>query len=265
MKDKRLSIKDILNQKGKEPIVCLTAYTAPIAKILDKHTDILLVGDSLGMVIYGMDSTLPVTVDIMVNHGKAVVNSSKHSCVVVDMPFGSYQESPAQAFANAARIMAETGCQAIKLEGGIEMADAIKFLTQRGIPVMGHVGLMPQHFNSYGGYGHHGKTTDEQKRILADAAAVQDAGAFSIVIEGVKEELARQVTKKLKIPVIGIGGSPMCDGQVLVSDDMLGLFSGFKPKFVKHFANLSLEIEKAAENYAREVRERKFPLPENCF
>ncbi len=262
---KRITIKDILNQKGKQPIVCLTAYTAPFAKAMDKHSDILLVGDSVGMALYGMDSTLPVTLDIMINHGKAVARVSSHSCVIVDMPFGSYQESPAQAFAGAARLMAETGCQAVKLEGGVEMSDTIKFLTQRGIPVMGHVGLMPQHFNIYGGYGHHGKTKDTQNKIMEDAIAVQEAGAFALVIEGVKEELAEEVTKKLAIAVIGIGGSPMCDGQILVSDDMLGLFTDFKPKFVKHYANLAEQIEQAAAQYAKDVRTRKFPGKEHCF
>lgn len=265
MNTKRLTIKDILNQKGKQPIICLTAYTAPFAKILDKHTDILLVGDTVGMVLYGMDSTLPVTVDMMVNHGKAVVRASSHSCIIVDMPFGSYQESPAQAFNNAARIMAQTGCQAIKIEGGAEMADTIKFLVERGIPIMGHIGMMPQRFNSYGGYGHQGKTSDTKKKILADSIAVQEAGAFALVIEGVKEELARDVTKNAHIPVIGIGASPMCDGQILVSDDMLGLFTEFKPKFVKHYSNLASQIDKAAAEYADDVRSRKFPAPENCF
>lgn len=262
---KRITIKEILNQKGKQPIVCLTAYTAPFAKILDKSVDILLVGDSLGMVLYGMDSTLSVTVDIMVNHGRAVVKASSHACVVVDMPFGSYQESNAQAFASAARLMAETGCQAVKLEGGVEMAETINFLVERGVPVMGHVGLMPQRFNSYGGYGHQGKTSDAKKKIIEDAISVQKAGAFSVVIEGVTEDLAHEVTKKLEIPVIGIGGSPMCDGQILVSEDMLGLFTDFKPKFVKHYSDLAVQIEKATAKYAEEVRSRAFPAADNCF
>lgn len=262
---KRITVKEILNRKGKQPIVCLTAYTAPFAKLIDKNVDILLVGDSLGMVLYGMDSTLSVTVDMMVNHGRAVVKSSSHACVVVDMPFGSYQESPSQAFASAAKIMAETNCQAVKLEGGVEMVETISFLVERGVPVMGHVGLMPQRFSSYGGYGYHGKTNDAKKKIMDDAIAVQRAGAFSVVIEAVTEGLAREVAEGLEIPVIGIGGSPMCDGQILVSEDMLGLFTDFKPKFVKHYSNLAVQIEKAAEKYAEEVRERVFPAPENCF
>jgi len=261
----RLTVKDIAKHKGGEPVVCLTAYTAPYAKIMDSHADILLVGDTVGMVLYGMDSTLAVTVDMMVNHGRAVVKSSKRSCVVVDMPFGSYQESPEQAFSNAAEIMAQTGCQAVKLEGGVEMAETIEFLTERGIPVMGHVGLMPQRVNAYGGYGYHGRTSDAKKKILEDAVAVQKSGAFSIVVEGVKEELAREVTKKLDIVVIGIGGSPACDGQILVSDDMLGLFTDFKPKFVKHYAQLADVIENAVKEYADDVRNRKFPSDEHCF
>ncbi len=261
----RITIKDIASQKGKSPIVCLTAYTAPFAKLMDKHTDILLVGDSVGMALYGMDSTLAVSIDIMINHGKAVAKAAGHACVIVDMPFGSYQESPEQAFRNAAAIMAQTGCQAIKLEGGIAMKETIKFLVSRGIPVMAHIGLMPQHINVYGSYSYHGKTADTQKQIMNDSIAVQEAGAFAVVIEGVKEELARDVTKKLAIPVIGIGGSPMCDGQILVSEDMLGLFTEFKPKFVKNYANLAQQIDKAVEAYANDVRTRKFPAPEHCF
>ena len=261
----RRTIKDIAKQKGGLPIVCLTAYTAPYAKIMDKHTDILLVGDSVGMALYGMDSTLPVTLDIMVNHGRAVVKASCRSCVVVDMPFGSYQESPAQAFRNAAQLISQTGCQAVKLEGGVEMAETIKFLTMRGIPVMGHVGLMPQSFNIYGGYGYHGKTAPAKKKIIHDAISVQESGAFALVVEGVKEELAREITKKLEIPVIGIGGSTDCDGQILVCDDMLGLFTDFKPKFVKHYAELATMIENAVEAYAVDVRSRKFPGAEHCF
>jgi len=265
MTKKRLTTKDILGQKNKQPLVCLTAYTAPFAKIMDKHTDLLLVGDSVGMALYGMSSTLPVTLDMMINHGKAVVNASSHSCVVVDMPFGSYQESPAQAFANAAAIIAQTGCQAIKLEGGTEMAETIRFLVERGIPVMGHIGLMPQRVNAYGGYGFHGKTLAAKNKIMEDAEAVQEAGAFALVIEGVKEEVAQDITKKLPIPVIGIGASPDCDGQILVSEDMLGLFTDFTPKFVKNYENLAQKIDKAVSAYAVDVRSRKFPGKEHCF
>lgn len=263
--NKRITVKDITANKGGTPLVCLTAYTAPYAKIMDEHVDIFLVGDTVGMVLYGMESTLPVTTDIMVNHGKAVVRSSSKALVVVDMPFGSYQGSPIQAFHNAARIMAETGCQAVKLEGGIEMAETVRFLTERGVPVMGHVGLMPQRVNAYGGYGYHGRNVAAKKKIMEDAVAIQKAGAFSIVVEGVKEELACDITKKLDIVVIGIGGSVECDGQILVCDDMLGLFTDFKPKFVKHYANLAGVIKKAVKEYAADVRSRKFPTKDNVF
>jgi 3-methyl-2-oxobutanoate hydroxymethyltransferase len=265
MSEKKLSIIDIKARKGGEPIVCLTAYTTPFAKILDEYCDVLLVGDSLGMVLYGMDSTLPVSLDMMINHGQAVVRGSKKACVIVDMPFGSYQESDAQAFANCAKVMAETGCQAVKLEGGTEMSQTINFLVERGIPVMGHVGLMPQRVNAYGGYGCRGKTKEGKKKVMDDAIAVQDAGAFSVVIEGVVESLARSVTEKLKIPVIGIGGSPACDGQILVSEDMAGLFTDFKPKFVKRYGKMAEELHNSAKNYAADVKARKFPSEENCF
>jgi 3-methyl-2-oxobutanoate hydroxymethyltransferase len=265
MSDKRITTVNIKSRKGGEPIVCLTAYTTPFAKILDEYCDLLLVGDSVGMVLYGMCSTLPVSLDMMVNHGRAVVRGASKACVVVDMPFGSYQQSHAQAFASCARVMAETGCQAIKLEGGVEMADTIKYLVERGIPVMGHVGLMPQRVNAYGGYASRGKTKEEKKKVMDDALAVEAAGAFAVVIEGVVEPLARDVTAKLKIPVIGIGGSPACDGQVLVSEDMGGLFTDFKPKFVKRFGNLAGELHNSAKNYAAEVKARKFPGEENCF
>ncbi len=265
MVTKRNSIIDVKKRKAVEPIVCLTAYSTPFAKILDKHVDILLVGDSVGMVLYGMESTLSVTVDMMINHGKAVMRGSSNACVVVDMPFGSYQASKAQAFESSSRIMSETGCQAVKIEGGTEMADTIKFLVQRGVPVMGHVGLMPQMVNAYGGYGCKGKTKESRDKVIEDALAVQNAGAFSVVVEGVVEQLAADVTKELDIPVIGIGGSPKCDGQILVSEDMAGLFTDFKPKFVKRFGNLAKELEEAAKEYSNEVKSRKFPSEENCF
>lgn len=265
MVNKRISVVDIKSRKGGEPIVCLTAYTAPFAKILDNYTDLLLVGDSLGMVIYGMESTLPVTLDMMINHGKAVVKSSFHSCVVVDMPFGSYQRSPQHAFENAAKVLAQTGCQAVKLEGGEEMAETIKFLVERGVPVMGHVGLQPQMVNAYGGYSCRGKTKAAKKKILNDALSVQQAGAFAIVIEGVVESLAREVTAKTEVPIIGIGASPACDGQVLVTEDVAGLFLDFKPKFVKRYGNLASELESAVKKYAEDVKKRKFPGEENCF
>ena len=261
---KRFSILDVLSRKGKVPLVVLTCYTAPMARILDSNVDILLVGDSLGNVVYGMDSTLPVTLEMMIRHGHAVTQHSSHALVVVDMPFGSYQASPAQAFESAAMIMAQTGAQAVKLEGGKEMAETIHFLVERGIPVMGHVGLMPQHHNALGGYRYQGRTEAEAAIILENAKAVAQAGAFAIVIEGVKEDVARNITSQITVPTIGIGASSACDGQVLVIDDMLGITAG-APSFVKHYAHISQSIEQAAKTYAEEVRNRTFPSAEYCF
>lgn len=265
MANKRISTVDIKSRKSGQPIVCLTAYTAPFAKILDNHVDLILVGDSVGMVLYGMESTLSVTLDIMINHGTAVTRASSNACVVVDMPFGSYQQSPQEAFASAARIISETNCQAVKLEGGAEMAETIKFLVERGIPVMAHIGLQPQMVNAYGGYSCQGKSEEAKKKIINDALSVQEAGAFAIVIEGVVESLAREVTAKTQIPIIGIGASPACDGQVLVTEDVAGLFLDFKPKFVKRYGNLAKELESAVKKYSKDVKERKFPSKENCF
>ena len=262
---KRLSVPEFAARKGKEPLVCLTAYTMPMAQRLDSHVDLLMVGDSLGMVLYGFDTTLPVTLDMMIQHGAAVVRGSKTSMVVVDMPFGSYQESPEQAFRSAARIMKETGCQAVKLEGGREMADTVAFLAKRGVPVMGHVGLTPQSVNTLGGFRARGRGDQEAAAIVADAVAVAEAGAFSVVLEGVMEQIAQVVTARVSVPVIGIGASAICDGQVLVAEDILGLFSSFKPRFVKRYAELGNEIEEAAERYAQEVRARSFPGPEHIF
>lgn len=262
---RRQTAPGITARKGGDPIVVLTAYTAPMAKLLDSHVDVLLVGDSLGMVVYGFDSTLPVTLDMMIAHGAAVVRGSRKACVVVDMPFASYQESPQQAFRSAARVMAETGCQAVKLEGGLEMAETVAFLTARGIPVMGHVGLTPQAVNTLGGYRAVGRDDLAAERIAADARAIADAGAFSIVIEGTVEPLARRITEEIRTPTIGIGGSPACDGQVLVIDDLLGVYSEFTPKFVKRFAELGPVISDAAATYAAEVKSRQFPGPEHCF
>ncbi|MGA1860792.1 3-methyl-2-oxobutanoate hydroxymethyltransferase [Azospirillum sp. 11R-A] len=261
----RHSVPALRARKGGEPIVCLTAYTAPVARLLDPHVDILLVGDSLGMVVYGLDSTLPVTLDMMIAHGAAVVRASERACVVVDLPFGSYQESKEAAFRASARVMAETGAQAVKLEGGIEMAETVAFLTARGIPVMGHVGLTPQSVNTLGGYKAVGRDAEAAERIVADACAIAEAGAFTLVIEGTMEALARRITDEVAIPTIGIGGSPACDGQVLVTDDMLGLFGAFQPKFVKRYANLGETVSEAAATYAAEVRARAFPGPEHCF
>lgn len=261
----RHSVPALRARKGGEPIVCLTAYTAPVARLLDPHVDILLVGDSLGMVVYGLDSTLPVTLDMMIAHGAAVVRASERACVVVDLPFGSYQESKEAAFRASARVMAETGAQAVKLEGGIEMAETVAFLTARGIPVMGHVGLTPQSVNTLGGYRAVGRDAEAAERIADDARAIAEAGAFTLVIEGTMEPLARRITEEVAIPTIGIGGSPACDGQVLVTDDMLGLFGAFQPKFVKRYANLGETVGEAAATYAAEVRARSFPGPEHCF
>jgi len=260
---RRLTARDIAARKGGPPVVCVTAYTAPMAGFMDAAVDLLLVGDSLGMVLYGFDSTLPVTLDMMIAHGAAVVRGSRHACVVVDMPFGSYQASPAEAFKACARVMAETGCAGVKLEGGAAMADTVAYLTARGIPVMGHVGLTPQAVNQLGGYRTRGRTTSEARAILDDAESVADAGAFAVVIEGTVEPVARAITRKLKVPTIGIGASAACDGQVLVAEDMLGLFGDFTPKFVKRYAELGAAVTAAVERYAADVRARRFPGPEH--
>lgn len=263
-RQKRLTPSNIIALKGQRPIVSLTAYTTPIAKLLDPHCDLLLVGDSLGMVLYGMDNTVGVTVEMMIAHGQAVMRGARNGCVIVDMPFGSYQESKEQAFRNAARIMKETGCDGVKLEGGAEMAETIAFLVERGVPVFGHVGLMPQRVN-VDGYRSQGHSEAEAEKIRGDARAVSDAGAFAMVIEGTVEPLAREITASVASATIGIGASPACDGQVLVVDDMLGLFNEFKPRFVKHFAELAPLIARAAEDYANEVKARTFPGPEHTF
>ncbi|SKA10423.1 ketopantoate hydroxymethyltransferase [Enhydrobacter aerosaccus] len=262
---KRLSTPQIRDRKGQQPIVCLTAYTTQMARWLDPHVDLLLVGDSLGMVVYGFDSTLPVTLDMMIAHGAAVMRGAERACVIVDLPFGSYQASPEQAFRAAARVMAETGCSGVKLEGGAEMAETIRFLAQRGIPVCGHVGLMPQSVNVAGGFKATGRSEAEAQKVAQDAATVADAGAFAVVLEGTVEPVAAAITSSLKVPTIGIGASPACDGQILVAEDVFGLFSDFTPRFVKRYANLGVEISAAAEAYAREVRSRTFPTLDHCF
>jgi 3-methyl-2-oxobutanoate hydroxymethyltransferase len=250
--------------KTEQPIVMLTAYTMRMAQLLDPHCDMLLVGDSLGQVIYGLPSTIPVTMDMMCAHGAAVVRGSWHALVGVDMPFGSYEQSPAQAFECASRIMKETGCAAVKLEGGEAMAPTIEFLTHRGIPVIGHVGLTPQAVNILGGYGARGRSDAERKKIVKDAQLVDGAGAFCIVVEGVMEEIATEITRRVKAPVIGIGASADCDGQVLVTDDMLGLFER-TPRFVKRYDDLAGRIGEAAAAYATEVRARHFPTDEQTY
>lgn len=264
-KTKRVSVPDLAARKGGEPIVSLTAYTTPMAKSLDAHVDFLLVGDSLGMVLYGFESTLQVTLDMMIAHGAAVVRGAARACVIVDMPFGTYEASPELAFQSAARVLAETGCAAVKLEGGVEMAATIAFLAGRGIPVLAHIGLTPQSVNALGGFRVQGRDDARSEKIRADAQAVTQAGAFAVVIEGVTEPLARAVTAQISIPTIGIGASPACDGQILVTEDMVGLFSDYTPKFVKRYAELGTDLAAAAETYARDVRARTFPGPEHCF
>ncbi len=265
---RRLTVPAIKGRKAdgstKEPLVMLTAYTARQAQLLDAHCDILLVGDSLGQVIYGLPSTLQVTLEMMIAHGAAVVRGSYHALVVVDMPFGAYEASPRQAFESASRIMAETGCAAVKLEGGQAMAETIAFLSQRGIPVMAHVGLTPQAVNILGGYGARGRSQEEHAKIVSDGKAVQDAGAFAVVAEGVIEPIAVALTQSLEIPVIGIGASAQCDGQVLVTEDMLGMFERV-PRFVKRYEDLAGVISAAAATYAAEVRSRAFPTPDQTY
>jgi 3-methyl-2-oxobutanoate hydroxymethyltransferase len=261
---RRLTPPEILARKGGAPLVVLTAYTAPVARIADAYCDILLVGDSVGMVVHGLPSTLGVTLEMMILHGRAVVRASARALVVIDMPFGSYEEGPEQAFRNAARVIVETGAAAVKLEGGVHMAETIAFLVARGIPVMGHVGLTPQAVNTFGGYKVQGRAEDAA-RVRADAEAVTRAGAFSVVIEKVPDRLGREITEEIAIPTIGIGASAACDGQVLVVDDMLGLFTEFRPKFVKRYAELGRTADEAIAAYAAEVRTRSFPAPEHVF
>lgn len=239
--------------------MCLTAYTTPMAQILDKHCDILLVGDSLGMVMYGMESTLGVTLDMMINHGKAVMRAKPNACIVVDMPYGTYEQIPELAYKNAKRIMDETGCNAVKLEGGQDMAATIEYITKRNIPVMAHIGLQPQSVVKDGGYKIKGRTSQEIYTLINDAKSVERAGAFSVVIEGTIESTSQKITNAIDIPTIGIGASKYCDGQILVTDDMIGLLSGHTPKFAKKYINIAAEIDKAVQNYAEEVRTRKFP------
>ncbi|MBL6957741.1 MAG: 3-methyl-2-oxobutanoate hydroxymethyltransferase [Rhodospirillales bacterium] len=265
VKKNRKSVTEIRDQKNGLPISCLTAYTSLTARLLDDHVDLLLVGDSLGMVLYGMDSTLNVTLDMMIAHGKAVMRGAEKPCVIVDMPFGTYQESPQMAFRNCARVMKEVGCDGIKLEGGTEMAETVEFLTQRGVPVLGHIGLTPQSVNVFGGFKSQGKDPEEAKKIMADAQAMSDAGCFAIVIEGTVEPLARKITETIPVPTIGIGASPACDGQILVTEDISGLFSDFTPKFVKRYMELGQGIAEAARMYSEEVRAGTFPAPEHCF
>jgi 3-methyl-2-oxobutanoate hydroxymethyltransferase len=261
---RRLTAPDIRARKGGDPIVALTSYHAHTARILDEHCDVILVGDSLGMVMHGMESTLPVTLDMMIVQGRAVMRGSQRALVVVDMPFGSYEASKEQAFMSAARVLKETGCGAIKVEGGRRMAETIAFLVERGVPVMAHVGLTPQSINALGGFRAQGRDPADWGPFEEDARAVAQAGAFSVVLEAMAEPLAARVTKDIDIPTIGIGASATCDGQVLVLEDMLGL-SPRVPKFVKRYTDLGPSIGKAVADYAREVRSRAFPGPEHVY
>jgi 3-methyl-2-oxobutanoate hydroxymethyltransferase len=261
---KRVTVPAVRTRKGGEPLVMLTAYTVRMAQLLDPHCDMLLVGDSLGQVVYGLPSTVPVTLDMMAAHGAAVVRGSYHALVVIDMPFGSYEESPEQAFRSAAHLLKETGAAAVKLEGGEAMAPTIEFLSKRGIPVMAHIGLTPQAINVLGGYGARGRSDAEQSKLLGDARAVDQAGAFAMVVEGVVEPIAIAITQAVSCPTIGIGASAQCDGQVLVAEDMLGMFDRV-PRFVKRYHEVANEISDAAARYAADVRARAFPTPEQTY
>ncbi len=261
---RRRNANDIRVRKGAEPIVALTSYHAHTARIIDPLVDFILVGDTLGMVMHGLETTIPVTLDMMILQGRAVMRGAARSLIVVDLPFGSYEESPVQAFQTAARVLKETGCGAVKLEGGTRMAETIRFLVERGVPVMGHVGLTPQAFNTIGGFRVQGRDPAGAESILADAEAVSEAGAFAVVVEAVVEPLARAITEAIAVPTIGIGASPACDGQILVLEDMLGL-SPWTPKFVKRFGDLAGQIEGSVRAYADAVRARSFPTMDNVY
>ncbi len=254
----RKTVKDIAAAKGATPLVCLTAYTAPMAELLDSRCDLLLVGDSVGMVVHGLPTTVGVTLDMMIMHGQAVMRTAKKAFVIVDMPFGSYEASPEQAFHNAARIMKGTGCQAVKIEAGEYAAATVRHLVERGIPVMAHVGLRPQATNVDGGFKARGRTEKERNKVISEAVAADEAGCFAMVIEGVAEDLAAQITKQVSCPTIGIGASSSCDGQILVTDDLLGMFD-WTPKFVRRYADLRDVISQAVDGYAADVRARRFP------
>lgn len=259
-KHQRTTIADLRARKGSpQPLVCLTAYTAPMAKILDAHCDMLLVGDSIGMALYGMENTLGVTPEIIIAHGKAVMRAARRACVLIDVPYGTYESGPQQAYETASRIMGETGCDGLKIEGGAEMAETVLYLTARNIPVMAHIGLKPQSVVKDGGYKVRGKTPEEADSLMRDALAVQAAGAFGLLIEGTVEPVARAITQAVSIPTIGIGASAACDGQILVTEDMLGLITEHTPKFVRQYADLAGTVDEAVAAYARDVRARAFP------
>lgn len=261
----RVTVPQLMACKGNRKIAALTAYIAPIARLLDESMDLLLVGDSTAMVGYAMPDTLSITVDMIAAHTAAVVRATHHACVIADMPFGSYQQSPAQAFANAATMLSAGGAAGVKLEGGQVMAETTRFLVDRGIPVLAHVGLMPQYVNTMGGFKAQGMTDAAARRILEDARAHAQAGAFGVVLEGISEPLAREITADLVIPTIGIGGSPACDGQILVTEDILGLSGDRIPKFAKQFGDAGQVIRQAAHDYAQSVREETFPTLAHCF
>lgn len=260
----RMTPSAVQARKGGVPLACLTAYTTPMARLVDAACDLVLVGDSVGMVLHGLPSTLGVTMEMMILHGQAVARGISRACLVVDLPFGSYEEGPAQAMRNAARLMAETGCQAVKLEGGRHMAETVAFLTRRGIPVMGHVGLTPQAVNALGGYKVQGRGAAGDG-VAADAAALADAGAFAVVLEKLPASLGARITREIPVPTIGIGAGLDCDGQVLVVDDMLGMFTDFRPKFVRRYADLGRDAGAAIRAYADDVHARRFPGPEHGF
>ncbi|WP_127143161.1 3-methyl-2-oxobutanoate hydroxymethyltransferase [Pelagibacterium montanilacus] len=261
---KALTPPDIIARKGGDPLVCLTAYTTPVAKLVDGHCDLILVGDSVGMVVHGLDNTLGVTMEMMILHGQAVRRGLRHALMVVDLPFGAYEAGPDQAFANAVRLVKETGCDAIKIEGGVHMAETIRFLTERSIPVVAHIGLTPQSIRRFGGYKVQGRG-DAADHVLADAVAVSEAGAFAVVVESVPESLGTRITEAIAVPTIGIGASATCDGQILVVDDMLGMFTDFTPKFVKRYGELAGHAQEAIARYAEEVRTRTFPGPDHVY
>ncbi len=260
----RMTAPAIRARKGDAPIVCLTAYSAPMAALLDPHCDVLLVGDSVGMVVHGLPDTVGVTMEMMILHAKAVMRGAARALVVVDMPFASYEASPELAFANAARLLKETGCQAVKVEAGPEVAATIGYLTARGVPVMGHVGLRPQAVHAEGGFRAKGRDAGERARVLEEARAAAAAGAFAIVVEGVAADLAEAVTAAISVPTIGIGAGAACDGQILVVDDMLGLFD-WTPKFVRRYGDLRALISGAAAAYAQDVRDRRFPAAAETY
>lgn len=261
----RVTVPQLMSFKGNRKIAALTAYIAPIARLLDESLDMILVGDSTAMVGYALPNTLSITAETMTAHAAAVVRATQNACVIVDMPFGSYQQSPAQAFASAAAMMAGSGVSGVKLEGGQPLAETTRFLVDRGIPVLAHVGLMPQYMNTMGGFKAQGMTEEAARRILEDARAHAQAGAFGVVLEGISEPLAREITAALSIPTIGIGASPACDGQILVTEDILGLSGDRIPKFARRFADAGQIIRDAARDYAQSVREEAFPTLDHCF